>query len=138
MKTPLYWLILPPFLQLPPPLFFLLSCFFWLNKWSCHVWCAILLNGDMNLHISSLGTLVPKGDWFVFYATILLRSNAECGFLLVLWFSITHMQTHTHTHTLHSGASRLTHLYKYIFYTTCYMLTAAAFVILNDLMNNLL
>ena len=30
--------------------------------------CAILLNDNMDLHMSSLGTLVPEGPWYVFYA----------------------------------------------------------------------
>ena len=37
-------------------------------------------------------------------------------FLLVLWFSITHTQTHTHKDIQYTlWASRLTHPYKYIF-----------------------
>ena len=32
------------------------------------MWCAILLNDNMDLHMSSLGTLVPEGPWYVFYA----------------------------------------------------------------------
>ena len=31
------------------------------NGWSRHVWFAILLNDAMDLHMSSLGTLVPEG-----------------------------------------------------------------------------
>ena len=38
----------------------------------------------------------------------------HCGFLLVLLFDTTHKHTCT-THTAHSGAIRLTYLYKYIF-----------------------
>ena len=46
-----------------------------------------------------------------------LRCDTWCGFLQVLWFNLTqtHMQTHTDKDTAHSGASRLTHPYKYIF-----------------------
>ena len=32
--------------------------FLWLNGWSCHIWCVILLNDNMDIHMSSLGTLV--------------------------------------------------------------------------------
>ena len=39
-----------------------LSCylFLWLNGWSHHIWCVILLNDIMDLHMSSLGTLYQK------------------------------------------------------------------------------
>ena len=30
--------------------------FLWLNVWSCHSWCAILLNSNMDLHMSNRGT----------------------------------------------------------------------------------
>ena len=52
--------ILPtPHLQPPPPLFSVVL-FLWLPGWSRHIWCAILLNGNMDLLMSSLGTLVPE------------------------------------------------------------------------------
>ena len=46
-----------------------------------------------------------------------MRSDTERDILAALWFDITHKNTHTHTHTQtsHSGASRLTHPYKYMF-----------------------
>ena len=43
--------------------------FLWLNGWSHHIWCVILVNNDMDLYMSSLGTLVPEGPWCLFYAT---------------------------------------------------------------------
>ena len=43
--------------------------FLWLNGGSCHNWCAILLNDNMDLHMSSLSTLVQEGPWCVFYTT---------------------------------------------------------------------
>ena len=50
---------------------------------------------NMDLHMSSLGTLAPEGSWCVFYAT---RHQAYWAlthvvFLLVLWFDITHKHT---------------------------------------------
>ena len=87
----------------------------------CHIWCIILLNYIMDLNMSSLGlTLVPEGkkDLDVFYVT---RHKVYWGlthnvfFLAVLWFDITHIQTHKHRHTAHSQSSRLTHPYKFIF-----------------------
>ena len=41
-------------------------------------------------------------------------------------------EEHTQTHTTHSGASRLTHPYKYIFPPPVYVLPAATFITLND------
>ena len=107
----------PPPTSLSPPTLIstVLSVFIflWLSGWLHHIWCAILLNDNMHLHKSSLGTLVPEEPWCVFYST---RHQVDwgltqCGFLLVHWFDI----THTQTHTVHSWARRLTHPYKYIF-----------------------
>ena len=89
--------------------------FLWLNVWSHHIWCAILHNENMDLHTPSLVTLVPEGTWCVFYATRckVYWALTQCGFLLVLWFDITH--TNTQIHTAHAGASRVPNPYKYIF-----------------------
>ena len=48
--------------------------FLWLKGWSRHIRCATLLNDNMDLHMSSLGTLVPRTrrtliPQCVFYAT---------------------------------------------------------------------
>ena len=32
--------------------------FLWLNGWSCHVWCTVLLNDNMNVHMSSPRTFI--------------------------------------------------------------------------------
>ena len=83
LKFPLYCLLLPlPYFCLPPPppqlpchlqppspLLFLLFCLFWVNEWSRHIWCAILLNENMDMHTSNLDTLVPEGPWCLFYVT---------------------------------------------------------------------
>ena len=37
--------------------------FLWLNGWSRHIWCIILLNDNIDLHMTSLRTLVPEGPW---------------------------------------------------------------------------
>ena len=80
----LYCLCPPPFFQIlsnfPPPSTSLLPAtpthtvlsvvlFLWLNAWSHHIWYVILLNDNMDLDISSLGTLILEGRWCVFYAT---------------------------------------------------------------------
>ena len=82
-------------LQPPPPLLVL-----WLNGWSHHIWCAILLNDIINLHMSSLGTLVPEGPWYLFYAK---RRQVYWGLthnVVFCWYSnlILRTQTHTYTH----------------------------------------
>ena len=92
--------------------------FYWLNRWLCQIWCAILLTDIMNLYMSSLVTLVPEGPWCVVYAT---RHHVYWGltslnFLLILWFDITLTNTHRNTNI----------------YITCCVLTAAIFVTLNE------
>ena len=87
--------------------------FLWQNEWSRHTWCAILLNDNMDLHMSSLGTLVPEGPWCVFYVT---RRQVYWGLThVVVFYWYSDLISRTQTHTAHSGASRLTHSYKYIF-----------------------
>ena len=74
----------------------------------------------LDLHMSSLGTLVPEEPWCAFYATRHqvywgLTHVDSCWYSNLLSHTQTHTHTHTHTHTAHSEASRLTHQYKYIF-----------------------
>ena len=42
----------------PTPTVLSVALFLWLNGWFCHIWCAILPNDNIDLHMSSLGTLV--------------------------------------------------------------------------------
>ena len=91
--------------------------FLWLNGWSRHIWCIILLNDKMDLRMSSLGTLVPDGHWCVFYVR---RHQVYCSlthYVLFYWCYdlISHTHTNTQTQTAHLGGSRSTHAYKYIF-----------------------
>ena len=76
--------------------------FHWLNGWSCHISCANLRNDNMDLHISSLGTLVPEGLWCMFYATTheVFWDLTQCVFLLALWFDIIHTKHSQHTQGL--------------------------------------
>ena len=72
--------------------------FVWLNGWSCHIWCAILCNNNMDLHMSSLGTLVTEGPWYVFY----VKGVKLTELWHILWFftgTLIWYHTHTHTHT---------------------------------------
>ena len=115
---------LPPFFKIwspPPPLschlqlplLLLLSYFF---GWMAHlIWCATLLNDNMDLYMSSLSTLVPEGPWYVFYTT---RHQVCWGLthnMVFYWYSNLISYTHTSTKTAHSGASGFTHTYSYIF-----------------------
>ena len=76
--------------------------FLWLNGWSCHIWCAILLNDNMDLYMSSLGTLIRHQVYW-----------GPTHNVVFYWYS--DLISHTQTHTTYLGASRLTHPYKYIF-----------------------
>ena len=100
--------LLPCQLQPPPSLLFL-----WLTGWSRHIWCAMLLNYMMNLHMFSLGTLAPEGPWCVFYATRQQVYWALTNNVVFCWYSnlISHTYTHKDTlrHTAHSESSRFTH-----------------------------
>ena len=87
--------------------------FLWLNGWSYHIWYAILFNGNMDIHMLSLATLVPEGPWCVFYATWCQVYWGLTHNVVFNWYF--HLISHTNTHTTHSGASRLTHSYKYTF-----------------------
>ena len=74
-NPPILW---RPTLYCLPPLFHIFSnlpsphshCsfFLWLKGWWRHIWCFTLLNDNRDLHMSSLGTLVPEGHWCLFYA----------------------------------------------------------------------
>ena len=75
--------------------------------WSHHIWCAILLNDNMDLHMSSLGTLVPERPWCVFYAT---RRQVywRLTHVVFYWYSDLISHTHTNTHSTLRG-NLLTH-----------------------------
>ena len=103
----------------PTALFLVLSL--WLDVWSHHNWWTILLKVIMNLQMSSLGTLAPEAPWYVFYAKrchVYLSNWGLTHNAVICWYSDLISHTHTQTHTAHSGASRLTHPYKYIFAPT--------------------
>ena len=100
----------PPFFKFCPPLptfpvtskphpqcsfCCLVSLFEWLM--APHLICLILLN-IMDLHMSSLTTLMCA---LCNKVSSLLRSDTEC-FLLVLWFDITHTNTHKVKDTQHT------------------------------------
>ena len=88
--------------------------FLWLNGWPNQIWCAILFNDNMDLHMSSFGTLVPKGPWCVFYATRcqVYCSLTKCSFLPVLWLDSTH--THKHIQYIQGPVDWHTHIHIYL------------------------
>ena len=109
--------------------------FLWLNGWSHHTWCAILLNDIMDVHMLSFRTLMHV---LCNKTSSLLSSDTWCNFLLVLWFDLTHTQTntntHTHTHTKetqHTQGQVEWHTHKIYIYTNCYALITAIFITLN-------
>ena len=77
-----------------------------------HIWCAILFNDNMDLHMSDLGTRRTLICVLCNNASSLV-SFETYGISMVLWFDITH--TNTHTHTAHVRANILTRPHKYIF-----------------------
>ena len=90
---------LPFRLQLPPLTALYVVLFIWLYEWLCHIWCAILLNDIIDLHMSSLGTLAPERPSCVFYAT---RHHVYWGLtnnVVFRWYPnlISHKHTHTYT-----------------------------------------
>ena len=96
--------------------------FLWLNGWSHHIWCAILLNDNMNLHMFSLGTLVPEGTWWVFYST---RSQVYWGlthnvvFYCYSDFFITHTQMHKNTQHTQGPVDWHTYINIYLHHLLC-------------------
>ena len=122
MKTPYivyplffkFWSLPPPTLLSTTPTLTALSAvlFLWLHGWPPDIWCVILLNDIMDLHMLSLVTLVPEGPWYVFYATRhqvywgLTHNVAFCCYSTLIWYQAhtsTHTHTHTHTHTCTQG-----------------------------------
>ena len=100
--------------------------FLWLNRLSCHIWFIFYFSthvepGDLCTRRTLLSIFCNK-------VSSLLRSDTWWGFLLILWFIITHTQTHTHNDKAHSDANRLTHSYINIYY----VVTTAICITLNE------
>ena len=80
--------------QTSTPIVFSVALFIWLNEWSGHIWCAILCNDKMDLHLSSLHTK---------RTLICILCNKVPSFLmsdtwdLLLWFDITQKKQTQHT-----------------------------------------
>ena len=114
-------------LQTPTPTVLSIVLFLWQNGWSHHIWCAILLNDNMDLHMFSLGTLAPEGSWYVLYA-----KGVKLTEIWNIFFTGTLIWYHTHKHTQHTQRPVDWHAHIIYIYTTCYVLTAATSITLND------
>ena len=79
-----------------PPIALSVVMFLWLNGWSRHIWCAILLNYNMDLYMSSLGTLVPEGPGCVFHATKHQVYRSLTQNVVFHWYSDLISNTNTH------------------------------------------
>ena len=123
LSTPVPTSLPPP---TPTPNALSVVIFLRLNRWSWHIWCTILLNDNMDLHMSRLGTLVPEGPWYGVYAA---RHQFYWGLthnMFFYWYS--DLISHTNTHSTLRG--QLTNNpYKY---TTFYVTIAATYITLND------
>ena len=125
----------PPFQSLPthPPLpaqphfpvtsnchltVFSAVMFLWLNRWSCHIWCVILLNDNMDLYMSSLGTLVPEGPWCVFHATRRQVYWSLTHNVVFDWYSDFISITHS-THNTFKGQQTNAHINIYLHHLLC-------------------
>ena len=93
VQPPLHTFLSPP---TSTPTVLSVFLFLWLNGWSRHIWCAILCNDNMDLHMSSLVTLAPEGTWYVFYAT---RHQVYGGLKYNVVFTGTLIWYHRHIST---------------------------------------
>ena len=90
-------------LQPPSLTAFYVVLFLWLNEWLHHIWCSILLNDIMDLHMSSLGTLVLEGPWCVFYGKRHQVWHITLFSAGTLIWSRRNMHTLTNTHSTLRG-----------------------------------
>ena len=59
----------PSFPENSTPTAFFVTLLIWLNLQLQHIWCVFLVNDIVDIHMSSLGTLVPEEPCCVYYAT---------------------------------------------------------------------
>ena len=88
--------------------------FLWLNGWLNHIWCAILLNDIMDLHMSSLGTL----DLGVCFK----QQDVKFTEVWNMWFfagTLTLYHTHKPTQHTHGPVDLHTHINIYLHHLLC-------------------
>ena len=95
-----FWTVPHPITSIPTALFIALFC--WLNGWLRHIWCVILLNDIMDLHIRSLGTMYQKDHIVCFMQQGVkfteVSQNVIFYWYSVLWFDITSTHKISSTH----------------------------------------
>ena len=102
------------------PLLLLLTCLFgWMGNHA--MFDVILFNDYMDLHMSSLDTLVPEEPSCVFYAT---RCQVYWGlthYIVFYWYSnlISHTQKHKHKHHTQGAVDWHTHINIYLHHLLC-------------------
>ena len=116
MPTPLFKFCPTPTFavasNLHPHCSFQLSYFFgWMGDYATF---GVPLIAIMDLHMSNLGTLVPEGPCYVFYAT-------RCQVYWGLWHMFFCWYSDLISHTSHINTYTQTHI-AYILYTICYVL----------------
>ena len=100
---------------------------FWLNGWLCHIWCVIFHNDFMDLHLSSLGTIVQKDQQGINFTEV----------WHIMWFftntlMISHRHVHINKDPEHTHGLRVNDTAMQIYiYTTIYVLTAVVCITLN-------
>ena len=103
MKIPLYCLPslfsnfvhLLPLSPTPSPTVLSVVLFLWLTGWSYYIWCAILLNVIMDLHMLSLGTLHQKDLDMCF----MLQGIKFTELWLIMWFFTSTLNWLSPTHS---------------------------------------
>ena len=93
LSTPLPTSLSPP---TPTPNALSVVIFLRRNRWSWYIWCTFLLNYNMDLHMSRLGTLVPEGPWYWVYAT---RHQFYWGLTHTFFYWYSDLISHTKTHS---------------------------------------
>ena len=128
--------LLPCHIQPISPLFFLLSCFFgWMGD---HATFDVLFYLRI-IWIWTCRGLILSTRWTLMCvlcnkASSLMRCDTERDILPVLWFDITHKNTHTHTHTHKHHTQGPVDWRNHIIYiyATCYVPAGATFITLTD------
>ena len=83
----------PPLSNLHSHCFFFVTLFRWLNGLLHHIWYVVLVNDIMDLHIFSLGIILPEGSFCVFKRTRCQNYWGLAQNLVLTWY-------HTRTKTL--------------------------------------
>ena len=117
----IYWEIFTRTSLSPPsstPIVHSVFLFLWLNGWSCHIWCTTLLNDNMDLHMSSLSTSVPKG----LDACFMQQGITFTELWHIIWFfNGSDLISHTQAHTQHTQrpADWRTYINIYLHHLLC-------------------